>query len=162
MFAENSTNEPSDTPAAEVVLPPENRVRGLLFALIAAPVGVVLFLIIWNLGYVASIVGFVIAFAAYWLYKKGSGGRISTVGALLVAAVTLVSLAIAFIVAETSDLAAYNITWAQAMSHPEFVPALMSDLGMTALFGLIGCAAVIFTAFRESKAQAEPTTPPTV
>jgi hypothetical protein len=147
---------------APVVLPPENRIRGLLFSLIAAPVGVILFAIIWNLGYVASIVGFAIAFGAFFLYKKGSGGRISIPGALIVAAVTLGTLAIAFIVAETSDLASVGVTWAEAARIPGFAGALLADVGMTALFGLIGSGAVIFTAIRESRAQAAAdATPPT-
>ncbi len=125
MSAENSPSDPSVTPpvaqpAPPVVLPPENVTRGLLFALIALPLGVILFVIIWNLGYVASIVGFAIAFAAFFLYKKGSGGRISIRGALLVGGVTLVTLAIAFIIAETMDLASVGFTWAQAASIPGF------------------------------------------
>ena len=141
-------------PAPAVVLPPENRVRGLLLSLIAVPVGVILFVIIWNLGYVASIVGFAIAFGAFFLYKKGSGGRISIPGALIVSAVTLGTLAIAFIVAETGDLAAVGVSWAQAATVPGFFGALLADVGMTALFGLIGCAAVLITAFRETRVHA--------
>ena len=147
MSAENSPNDPSVTPPAPgtpanaapavppapgaapgalagaqaaqpVALPPENVTRGLLFSLIALPLGVILFVIIWNLGYVASIVGFAIAFAAFFLYKKGSGGRISVRGALLVGAVTLVTLAIAFIIAETMDLASVGFTWAPVSTNP--------------------------------------------
>ena len=148
-------------PAPPVALPPENVMRGVLFSLIALPVGVILFVIIWNLGYVASIVGFAIAFAAYFLYKKGSGGRISIRGALLVGAVTLVTLAIAFIIAETMDLASVGFTWAQAASIPGFGAALLADVGMTALFGLIGCVAVVVGAVRDAKAQAAtPVAPP--
>jgi hypothetical protein len=147
--------------AAPVVLPPENRIRGLLLSLIAVPVGVILFVIIWNLGYVASIVGFVIAFGAFFLYKKGSGGRISIPGALIVAAVTLGTLAIAFIIAETSDLASVGVTWAEASRIPGFAGALLADVGMTALFGLIGSGAVVFTAIKESRAQAAAEAPPT-
>jgi hypothetical protein len=190
MSAETSPNDPSITPpangvpasgqpavppapgaglgavaaaaaAAPVVLPPENRIRGLLLSLIAVPVGVVLFVIIWNLGYVASIVGFVIAFGAFFLYKKGSGGRISIPGALIVAAVTLGTLAIAFIIAETSDLASVGVTWAEASRIPGFAGALLADVGMTALFGLIGSGAVVFTAIKESRAQAAAAAPPT-
>ena len=146
--------------APPVVLPPENRVRGFLLSLIVLPLGIILFVIIWNLGYVASIVGFAIAFGAFFLYKKGSGGRISIPGALIVSAVSLGTLAIAFIVAETSDLASVGVSWADAAQIPGFAGALLADIGMTALFGLIGCAVVLVSAFRESRAQA--TTAPAV
>ena len=40
--------------------PEENVVRGTLFALLAIPAGVIVFVFIWNLGFIASIVGAVI------------------------------------------------------------------------------------------------------
>lgn len=135
--------------------------RGFLFSLIAVPLGIILFVIIWNLGYVASIVGFAIAFGAFFLYKKGSGGRISIPGALIVSGVSLGTLAIAFIVAETGDLASVGVSWADAAQIPGFAGALLADVGLTALFGLIGCAAVLVTAFRESRAQAAQAALPT-
>lgn len=160
-------------PAAAVPLPPENVLRGFLLSLIVVPVGIAIWLIIWNLGYIASIVALVIAFGAYFLYKKGSGGRISIRGALLVALVTVVTIVVAFLVGILSDVvnavaAGSGLGWTEVLatpgfggyvmetlSSPQVAGAVLADAGLTALFGLLGCVGVIVSAFREAKAQSQ-------
>lgn len=157
------------------VLPPENLVRGLLLSLLALPAGILVFVLIWNMGFIASIVGFGVAFAAYYLYRLGSGGRVSIRGAIVVAAVTIVTLVLAFISAEVftvaGEIARVNqIPVTEVLTSPELsglitrtltapdvVGALAGDAVMTLLFGAIGCFAVLRGAFREAKA-----TPPAV
>ncbi|MES1169149.1 MAG: hypothetical protein ABUL47_00505, partial [Leifsonia sp.] len=74
-------------PASEPMsLPSENLQRGVIFALIALPAGVIAWDLLWSFGFIASIVSFGIAYLAARLYRFGSGGRISRSGAIAVAA----------------------------------------------------------------------------
>lgn len=169
---------PEATPA--VVLPPENVVRGLLLALITVPLGVIAFSIIYSLGYIASIVALGVAVVAYFLYRRGSGGRVSTVGALVVAGVTIGTLVLAFLVAQYVAVAValadvYGMSWFEVLTAPEFgsvaaeiladpevSSGIVGDGIFTAIFGLLGCGAVLFNAFRAARAEkaADSGTPP--
>ena len=51
----------------------ENVGRGVLFSLLAIPVGVAAAVLIWQLGFIASITSFAIAAGAAWLYTRGAG-----------------------------------------------------------------------------------------
>jgi hypothetical protein len=183
--ADDSAHESSVTPPAEPFavaappLPPENLVRGLLLSLLAIPAGILVFVLIWNLGFIASIVGFGVAFAAFFLYRLGSGGRVSMRGAIVIALVTVVTLVLAFIAAEvftvageiarvndvpvtevltTPELLGFVVN---VLTSPEVAGALAGDAVMTLLFGAIGCFAVLRGAFREAKAAPPVTEPPT-
>jgi hypothetical protein len=163
-------------PEPAPVLPPENLVRGLLLALLAVPAGIIVFVLIWNMGFIASIVGFGVAFAAFFLYRLGSGGRVSMRGALVVAAVTIVTLVLAFITAEVvtiaGEIARVNQVSvpevltspelsgliSRTLTSPDVVGALAGDAVMTLLFGAIGCFAVLRGAFKEARAAAAPPT----
>lgn len=191
--AEESAAESSVTPPAEPFaaaaepfavqaepLPPENLVRGLLLSLLAVPAGILVFVLIWNLGFIASIVGFGVAFAAFFLYRLGSGGRVSMRGAVVIALVTIVTLVLAFIAAEVFTVAGeiakvndVSVTEVLAspelfgfvvnvLTSPEIAGALAGDAVMTLLFGAIGCFAVLRGAFREAKSAPPVADPPTV
>lgn len=171
-----STPAPADPAAIPVEpaapLPPENVGRGTVLALLAIPAGILVFLIIWSLGFIASIVGFGVAFAALFLYRRGSGGRISVIGAVVVAAITLVTLVLAVLVGELSDVATalsqvQGRSWIEVVQDPTFLPfafdlmgqpdvigAVLGDFGLSLLFGVIGCGALLFGAFREARNQA--------
>lgn len=181
MSGETSPNDPSATtpayatpPAAVVTpavpLPPENILRGFLFSLLALPAGVIVFTLIFSAGFIASIVGFGVAIAAYFLYKLGSGGRVSVRGALVVAAVTVGTLIIAFFVGEISSVAValaqlQGRNWVEVISTPGF-PAIamgiltdpanmgnfLKDFALTMVFGIVGCFALLRGAFKEAKA----------
>ena len=69
-------------------LPSENVQRGVIFALIVLPLGIVAWDILWSVGFVASIVAFGVAWAAVRLYRIGSGGRITRSGAIAVTVIT--------------------------------------------------------------------------
>lgn len=172
----NSADAPASSPAPEpaAVLPPENLVRGLLLSLIALPVGVLVFTLIWNLGFISAIVGFGVAFAAFFLYRLGSGGRVSLRGALVVTLVTVVTLIVAFVFANVSDVATVysqelGLPWFEVMGSPGFVadalslifsPEGLSAIGgnaaITLLFGVLGCFTVLRGAFKEARAAAAP------
>ena len=170
-----------DNVAPAAPLPPENVVRGFLLSLLAIPAGVLVYMIIWNLGFIASITGLVIAFAAFFLYRLGSGGRVSIRGGIIVAAVTLLTLAIAFVTGEVWDYVAYitsqtGMSWQDVLSTPGFagfayadltspgvIGAVLGDAALTFGFGILGCIGVIVNVFRSAKAEtAPPVAPPAV
>jgi hypothetical protein len=152
---------PVPAAAAAPALPPENLVRGLLLTLLIIPAGVFVFSLLWSVGFISALVGFGVAFGAYFLYRLGSGGRVSMPGAIVVTVVTVVTLVLAFLIAIAADVA--HITH---VSIPEalFGPHLASAIGANALnalitvgFGVLGCFTVLRNAFREARAA---TTPP--
>ncbi|MET4780401.1 hypothetical protein [Glaciihabitans sp. UYNi722] len=152
-------------PARE--LPPENLVRGTLFALLAVPIGVVLWVVIWSFGFVSAIAAFAVAAAAAWLYRKGSGGRVSTKGAVLISGVVLVTLLLSFYCGLVTDYVraiadAADLTWIQAFTHPLFWTAFGEDFGalltsnavvliLSLALGVLGAFSVLRVAFATSK-----------
>jgi len=56
-----------------VVVPPEDVLRGLSFAFLGVIGGVVLTVVVWRLGFVASITSLVLSAGATLLYAKGAG-----------------------------------------------------------------------------------------
>src|SRR3982750_2359813 len=85
--------------------PVENVGRGTLFALLAVPAGVAVWLILWKFGFIASIVGFGVVWAAVQLYVRGSGGVISRVGAVAILGIVVVTLLLSFLSGMVYDAA---------------------------------------------------------
>ena len=151
----------------------ENIARGTFFALVALPAGVIVWVILWNLGIIASIVGFGVAYAAMFLYRFGSGGALSRTGAVRIALVTIGTLVVAFFAGVVSDVLGVwtTETGNDAMSSlvsPEFWTAFqqvigldgvaagyLPDFGLALLFGAVGCFGLLRRAFRSSKAEAK-------
>ncbi|TBN57891.1 hypothetical protein EYE40_11075 [Glaciihabitans arcticus] len=149
-------------------LPPENVGRGLLFSLAVIPVGVILWVVVWSLGFIAAIIAALVSIGAVWLYRKGSGGRVSFVGVIVVAVVTLVTLVIAFLGGLVADYAAaiaaeIGGTQLDALAYPDFwtffgldLPAMLEGNGLNLLlalgFGVLGAFGTLRAVFAEAKA----------
>jgi hypothetical protein len=150
----------------------ENVVRGGLLALIAIPVGVILWVVIWSFGVVASIVAFVIALAAVWLYRRGSGGIITRTGAFVVTAIVIVTLALSFYFGLVVDYARAISDqtgldpWA-VFNNRIFWPSFNEDFGamvqantlnflLALAFGVLGSFRVLRSAFRTARASDSP------
>ena len=156
--------------------PAENVARGTLFALVAVPAGVIVWVVLWNFGFIASIVGFGVAYAAMFLYRFGSGGVLSRTGALRVALVTIGTLLIAFFGGVVSDvLGVWTAETGEGvlagLVSPDFWTAFqqiialdgvaasyLPDFGLALLFGALGCFGLLRRAFR-STAPAAPVAP---
>jgi len=168
------TNESTTPDWVGPVPPREDVVRGALFALIAVPLGIIVWLLIWSLGFIASIVAFGVAFAALWLYRMGARGPISRAGAFVVTGITALTLLLAFFagivldgirgVAETSGL-----SWFEVAAAPQFwdffwsvLPSALGDYTgdflLSLLFGALGCFTLLRSAFIQAKKGAEPAT----
>lgn len=148
-------------PASMPTMRLENVGRGVLFALLAVPVGVILWCVIWSIGFVASIVGFVVAAGAVWLYRKGSGGVISRSGAWSVTAIVVVTMLIAFWAGMVVDFAG-GLKGLSLIADPGFFPAFntifaeefKADLpyfGLALLFTAFGAFRTLRHAFATSR-----------
>jgi len=148
----------------------EHMVRGTVFALVMIPVGVALWLILWKLGWMASIVAFVTAAGAAKLYIAGStvggGGNMTRRGAWVVVAVTVVTVLLSFLGSiwmdladyvgasplallfepEAWDLLGYNLT-----SNADLVESLKAEFLMALLFSALGCFFTLRQLFAQSR-----------
>ena len=164
MSGEQNVDQPAPPPAAVAPLPPENVVRGVLLSLLAIPAGIIVFVFIWNLGFVSAIVGFAVAFAASFLYRFGSGGRVSVPGAVAVTLVTVGTLVLAFLIAIAAEVSRISgDSLLEALFGPFLLPAVGAN-GLNALltigFGILGCFSVLRSAFQQARADAAPPTLP--
>jgi hypothetical protein len=151
--------------------PPAEKIgRGVFLALIALPLGVAAWLLIWSWGYMASIVALGVAILAAFLYRLGSGGRIGKIGALAVTLITVGTIAIAFYAglvldAATAIGAEVGLGWFDVATHPLFgetfsamladnADSIFGDVVLAVIFTALGAGGVLFSVFRESKALA--------
>ena len=158
-------------PVLPYTAPGSNVGRGTLLSLLTVPIGVVLWLIIWGFGFIASLVGALVAFLAVTLYVKGAG-RITKGGALIVIAVTAVTLLLSFIGGIALDFATSfgqinGVGTLGAFGHenfwprfsdvlPDAFPEYLPDFALATLFGAAGAFSVLRSAFSGS-GEAEPT-----
>jgi hypothetical protein len=165
--------------------PPENVQRGVAFALIVVPLGIVAWDLLWNIGFVASIVAFGVAWGALRLYRIGSNGVFGRSGAIAVAVITIATLVLSYI----SGFAVEGVgAYANAVgsSVPEALvdgrfwgivfQVMFSDNALTSLllaaaFGALGCFTLLRGAFRATRpaapyqqqtVQAQPAVDPSV
>jgi hypothetical protein len=137
--------------------PMENVGRGAALALLAIPVGVIIWSVIANFGFYASIVSFVVAAAAVWLYRRGSGGIISRSGAWVVLGVVVVTLILSFfaemVIGSVGGFKNFSL-----IGDPRFWPLFWGDFseifksdlpsfGLGLLFAALGCFRVLGRAF---------------
>ena len=164
------TDAPYEIPAeaAKPVAPPENVGRGLLFSLIIIPLGVIVWTVIWAIGVISALVAFAVSAGAVWLYRKGSGGRVSLPGVIVIGVVTLVTLALAFITGLVWDYASYvgdelGVGQFEALNHPLFWTAFSADFSvlisanglnllLALVFGVLGAFSVLRNVFKEAAA----------
>jgi hypothetical protein len=138
---------------------PENIQRGTIFALAAVPLGVILYVVLWNFNVLASIVGFAVAWAALKLYQRGSGAPLSRAGAIRIAIITIGTMLLAVLAGLVSTVAtSYSDSPFVYVLTPEFwdlfsaaLPLLVStytlDIVLAVVFGLFGCFSILRNAF---------------
>lgn len=80
--------------------------KGAFFALGGPAVGIILWVIIWQLGFIASTVAFVMAWLTIWLYKKGAGG-VDKKSLEIIIPYIVIGLVLAFIAVFSLDSAYY-------------------------------------------------------
>ena len=142
--------KPADAPAppTEVVL------RGILFALPAILVGIVVTVLLWRLHFIGAIAAFLLAASAVWLYTKGAGAPPRR-GLIAVVVLIVVGLILSFFACVTSDLITYygehpgeiEFTESQFVTDNLFNPEVLSiygrDIVFLILFGALGTYSTI-------------------
>ena len=125
--------------------------RGIAFSVGAIPVGMAASVLIWRLGFLASISSFVLAAGAAFLYAKGAGAppRKGLVPLILVVLIGVVASFFAIVAFDLGDY--YGTSDGQSLGYPsgfEFVKANIfnfdvlstygSELAMFVLFAVLG------------------------
>jgi hypothetical protein len=148
----------------------ENTVRGTVFALAMVPAGVAVWLILWKLGWMGSIVAFLTAAGAARLYiagsSAGSGGTMTRRGAWVVVTVTIATVLLSFMSSIWLDLAdymggasplallfepeAWDLLGDNLANNADLVESLKGEFLMALLFSALGC----FFTLRQLFAQA--------
>lgn len=136
--------------------------NGLLLALLTIPVGIVLWVTLWNMGFMASLVAFVIAYGAVWLYKTQTGGHVSKPAAYSLIAIIITGVVLSFISGMVADGWAYfsEATEGATLLSREFLDfisdnlssveiwsAYQNDLILAVVFGLIGAGYELYKLF---------------
>jgi hypothetical protein len=102
--------------------------RGILFSLAAIPLGIAASVLIWKLGFVASISSFLMAGAAAFLYVRGARTT-PRKGMVPLVAVILVGVAASFFAIVASDLVdAYGTPAAQEAGYDSVVSFVSANL----------------------------------
>ena len=134
--ADNAAEGTASVPAA----PPRERVGlGLLGALGGVVLGAVLSVVVWNLGFIASITSFVLAAAAVFLYGKLAGGA-PRKGLVPLVLLIVAGVVVTFFVMIGYDAAvAYDEVTGQqgpaSMSKAEFVRGAVTDPTVLEAYG---------------------------
>lgn len=144
---------PDQAQALEPPAPPENVGRGLLFSLGGVIAGIVLTVLVWQLGFLASITSFALAWLAVFLYTKGSGGGLRR-GVIPLLALVLVGVLAAFLACIAWDAYRYWQEHGLGGSAAEFVigatfdPAVLSQYGPQFLMFLLFAGLGVFSTLR--------------
>ena len=157
------TYQPAPAPA------PEDVNRGTVVALLAIPAGVIVWVVIWTIGFIASIVSFGVALLAMFLYKLGSGGQMGRAGAVRVTIITIVTIGLSIFAGLIVDVAVgiasvTNDGPIAALSNPVFwevfkeyttgpeSSSLGFSLALSIGFGILGCFSILRGAFKTTAA----------
>ncbi|MFF2053315.1 hypothetical protein ACFVU2_17070 [Leifsonia sp. NPDC058194] len=148
------TPEAAAAPTAGPFTEGERVARGIALALLIIPVGVVAWTILWNIGFIASIVSWGVAVGALWLYRVGSKARVTRGAFWGIVAIVVVTVALCLLAGIFSELAgAVDIPLVEALTRPEFWrlfaenifdnpemwQAYLPQVGLALLFAALGC-----------------------
>lgn len=148
------------------VAPVEDVNRGTVVALLTVPAGVIVWVLIWSVGFILSAVTYGVALLAMFLYTRGSGGAIGRVGAVRVTIITLATVVLSIFAGIVSDVAlaisrVANISPIEALNVPQFNSVLTNYLTdgeavgswlpsvlIGIAFAILGCYGILRNAFR--------------
>ncbi|HWH25091.1 MAG TPA: hypothetical protein VNT53_00390 [Pseudolysinimonas sp.] len=136
-------------------LPTENVPRGTILALIVIPLGIVVWVALWSVGFIASLVAFGVAWGAVRLYRLGSGGRVSRTGAIRVTIITIATMLLAFFAGVVWDNIGVMGAIIDRGQFGEYLVVATMANGVSFLialaFGALGCFGVLRAAFAQSR-----------
>jgi len=147
------------------------RVRnGLLLATLSIPVGIVLWVLLWNFGFMASFVAFAIAWLAVFLYNLGAKKDVSKRSAPYLLAIILVGIILSFLGGMALDAVRFyvegtDLSLLQAIvtadfwsfyagnifSNAELWSSYTVDIIIALAFGVLGCFGIVKYMFMPEK-----------
>jgi hypothetical protein len=144
-------------------LPKPNILRGVLYSLLVIPAGVAAWLLLWQYGFIASVVAWGIAWGAAWLYSWGSGREVTKEAAPYIIAVILISVILAFFSGMVSDIwGAYTTelggkegffsedflatVWSNLIWW-DYLSGYMMDLLISIVFAALGAGGIIYNLY---------------
>ncbi len=160
----------------EIIEPKTEKVgAGILAAIGCSLIGVVLYCLIYQMGYIAGISGLVMVTLEYWGYQKASGKKKSVKGVIISAVIALIMLVVSEYLAVGFDLFfAYKdegLTLSDTfreflplvLKEPEAKKKFLIELRKSLLLGGIVVVAFVVDAVKAVKAEknaaAQPTAP---
>ena len=128
----------------------ENIFKGILGALIGSLAGVVLIVLLAQIGFVASVSGLVMAYAAVYMYEKFAGsisikGIIACIVIMLIMTFFGVTLAVGVQIAKEYDVTVLTVLkyfFPLLNTVPELKTAFIQDLLMILAFNALGCFSI--------------------
>lgn len=141
-----------------------NQSRGLLAALLAIPLGILIWVFLWQYGFIASIAAFAIAYVAVWLYNWGSGSEVTKSVAPYLMGIIVLGVILAFLSGMVSDAwAAYTtelegkegffsadfwILFADNLTRADLWGSYTMDIVISIAFAALGAGGVIFNLYK--------------
>ena len=141
--------------------------RGIALALLIIPAGVIVWTVLWNIGFIASIVTWGVAVGAVWLYRAGSKARVTRGafwGIIAIVAVTIVLSLLAGIFADLvavlkiplgdalTDGRVWSLFWDNLFTNGDMWQSYLPSVLLALLFAVLGCFTTLRRASRESRA----------
>lgn len=158
---------PAPEPEPEPFTQSEHVSRGLALALLIIPAGVIVWTVLWNIGFIASIVTWGVAIGAVWLYRAGSKARVTRGAFWGIIAIVAVTVVLSLLAGIYSDLvAALKIPLGDALTddrvwglfadnlftNGDMWQSYLPSILLALLFAVLGCFTTLRRASRESRA----------
>jgi len=143
----------------------ENIGKGLLWAALAIPVSAIAWVLVWQLGFIASVVSFGMAWLMGWLYTRGAGRAPSRRAAVPLLVLVVVGVAVSFLAGLASDAASVYAETTQTdamqaitsgdfwsfyfdnLGHADLWSGYAGDLTVSILFAAAGTFSFVRTLF---------------
>ena len=150
--------------------PHEDVNRGTVVALLTIPAGIIVFVLVWSIGFIASAVTLGVAYLARFLYVLGSGGVISRVGAIRVTFITIATVLLSIVAGLIADVAigislVSSLSPIEALTDPRFSQVFNGYLTesdpqfspwprilIALAFGALGCFSLLRATLRATAA----------
>jgi hypothetical protein len=145
----------------------ERVARGIALALLIIPAGVIVWTVLWNVGFIASIVSWGVALGTVWLYRLGSKARVTRGafwGIIAIVAVTVVLSLLAGIFTDLvstlkiplgdalTDPRVWRLFFDNVLTNGDMWQAYLPTVLLALLFAVLGCFTTLRRVSRESRA----------
>ncbi|MFF1632876.1 hypothetical protein [Leifsonia sp. NPDC058248] len=159
-------DDAAELAAAPVLHESERVARGIALALLVVPVGVVAWTLLWNVGFIASIVSYGVAFAAVRLYRLGSRARVTRASFWAILAIIVVTVVLSLLAGIFTDAVRFvgiplmqalteprfwNEYWSNVFTNPDLWSAYLPQILLALAFATLGCYRTIRTLAGESR-----------